>query len=165
MRYLLVILSFSFVFFTNINDSKAQTLDRVFKKWSVYTTKLQGNKSCYLASFPVSKSGNYSRRDQPYLLVTRVNSKSYEVSTSSGYQYKLNSDVKIDIAGSKYKMFTKGDLAWTYNKEQDFEVIDLMRKKADMTVRGVSKIGTYSLDKYSLMGFTAAFNRMKKLCG
>lgn len=165
MRYLVFTLSLMSIFFINIDDSNAQTLDRVFKKWSVYTTKLQGTKSCYLASFPASKSGNYARRDQPYLLVTRVNNSSYEVSTSSGYQYKLNSDVKIDIAGAKYNMFTKGDIAWTYNKSQDSKVIDLMRSKASMTVRGVSSKGTYSLDKYSLMGFTAAFNRMKKLCG
>ena len=33
-----------------------------------------------------------------------------------------------------------------------------------MTIRGTSTLGTYSLDKYSLSGFTAAFERMDSLC-
>jgi hypothetical protein len=155
----------SFLFTLNTQNADAQVLDRVFKNWSVYTATLKGYKTCYIASFPKSKTGNYNRRDEPYFLVTRIADNSYEVSTTSGYGYKLNSDVRIDVDGFKYNMFTKGELAWSYNSSQDNKIIDSMKKKINMTVRGVSTKGTYSIDKYSLAGFTAAYNRMQEVCG
>lgn len=144
--------------------SKAQTKDETFRDWTVYHTTLQGKKTCYIASFPVSQTGNYKRRDEPYFLVTRISDNIEEVSTSSGYKYKENSDVTVDAQGKKYNLFTKDELAWAPDSDQDKSMIERMKKKSHMTVRGTSTLGTYSVDKYSLMGFTDAFNRMKKLC-
>lgn len=144
--------------------ANAQVKDKTFKDWTVYTTNLQGNKACYIATFPKSKTGNYKKRDEPYFLVTRIADKTYEVSTSSGYKYKKNSDVSVDIHGSKFNMFTKGELAWAADGTQDNKMINLMKKKNNMNVRGTSIKGTYSIDKYSLSGFTAAYKRMQKLC-
>ena len=145
-------------------SASAQEKDKTFKNWTVYTTTLQGKKACYIASFPKSKTGNYKRRDDPYFLVTKISDDIFEVSTSSGYAYKTGSDVKVDIEGNKFNMFTKGELAWAPDGVQDKKMTSLMQKKNNMTVRGTSLKGTYSIDKYSLSGFTAAYNRMKKLC-
>lgn len=142
----------------------AQVKDKEYKDWAVYTTNLHGNKACYIASFPKSKTGNYTKRDDPYFLVTRISEGNFEVSTSSGYPYKKNSDVSVDIEGNKFNMFTKGELAWASDSVQDNKMINMMKKKNDMTVRGTSLKGTYSIDKYSLSGFTAAYNRMTNIC-
>lgn len=132
--------------------------------WSLYSTTLQGKKACYIASFAVDKKGDYSYRDDPYLLVTRISNNIYEVSVSSGYKYKHKSDVNVNIEGEKYTMFTQGEYAWAYDSKQDAQMIERMKKKNHMTVRGTSIKGTYSLDKYSLKGFTAAYNEMQSLC-
>lgn len=159
---------YSFVFgafsLTLSNTAFSQIVDKEFEDWTVYTTRLQGNTACYMASFPISKTGNYTKRDDPYFLVTRLNDDTFEVSVSSGYKYKLNSKVKLDLEGSKYNMFTKGEVAWAENPEQDKEIIKHMIKKLNMDVRGTSIKGTYSIDRYSLSGFTAAYSRMKELC-
>lgn len=144
--------------------ANAQVKDKTFKHWTVYTTKLQGKKACYIASFPVSKTGNYTRRDEPYFLVTRISDNVDEVSTSSGYKYKANSDVRLNIDGNKYKMFTKGELAWATDEQNDKKIVNMMKKKNTMTVRGTSTKGTYSVDKYSLSGVTAAYKRMHEIC-
>ena len=39
-----------------------------------------------------------------------------------------------------------------------------MRRGVDMTVRGTSTKNTYSLDTYSLLGFTAAYEAMQEAC-
>ena len=85
----------------------AQVMDKTFKDWTVYTTNLQGKKACYRASFPSSKTGNYKKRDEPYFLVTRISNDVFEVSSSSGFEYKKSSDVKVSIDGEKFDMFTK----------------------------------------------------------
>ena len=153
-----------FVSFLFANSSFAQVKDKSYKNWTVYTTTLEGNKACYIASFPKKKSGNYTRRDEPYFLVTKIGSDTYEVSTSSGYPYKRKSSVKVDVDGNKFNMFTKGELAWASDSDQDSKMINFMKAKSNMTVRGTSLKGTYSIDRYSLSGFTAAYNRMKQLC-
>ena len=146
------------------NTAFSQVVDKEFKDWTVYTTNLQGKLACYIASFPKSKTGNYTKRDDPYLLVTRLSDDVFELSVSSGYKYKLNSDVSVDIEGNKFNLFSKGKLAWAKNSEQDKELIDLMISKLHMDIRGTSIIGSYSVDRYSLSGFTAAFKRMKQRC-
>ncbi|PIR37374.1 MAG: hypothetical protein COV35_09780 [Alphaproteobacteria bacterium CG11_big_fil_rev_8_21_14_0_20_39_49] len=155
---------FGFVVFAYSSVAFAQVVDKEYKDWTVYTTNLQGKVACYMASFPISKTGNYTKRGDPYLLVTRLNDDVFEVSASSGYKYKLNSDVAVDIEGNKFEMFTKGELAWAKDSKQDKEIIGLMIKKNHLDIRGTSIKGTYSIDRYSLSGFTAAYNRMKKRC-
>lgn len=143
----------------------AQVKDQTFKDWTVYTTTLQGQKACYMASYPTSKTGNYKNRDEPYFLVTKVGKNTYEVSVSSGYGYKDNGDVQVDIDGGKFNMFTKGELAWASDSKQDSQMIERMKAKGSMNVRGSSQKGTYSVDKYSLSGFSSAFKRMNEVCG
>ncbi len=144
--------------------ASAQVKDQAFQDWTVFTTDLQGKKTCYIASFPKSQTGNFAKRSDPYFLVTKVNKDTFEVSTSSGYKYKDNSDVKLDIQGNKFNMFTKGELAWAPDGKQDAQIVDTIKKKGDMEVRGTSGKGTYSVDKYSLSGFSAAYKRMNELC-
>lgn len=143
----------------------AQVKDRNFKDWSVYTVTLQGKKTCYAVSFPKSKTGNYTKRDEPYFIVTKVGDDRYEVSTSSGYPYKSGSDVKLDVDKNKYNMFTKDEIAWAQNEEHDGKIVKSMKKGSKMKVRGTSRKGTYSVDTYSLRGITAAVDRMRSLCG
>ena len=142
----------------------AQQKDKEYRDWSVYTTTLQGKKTCYAASFPTKKNGNYSKRDEPYFIVTRIRSGAYEVSTYSGYPYKSGSDVTLDVEGKKFTMFTKGERAWAQSEKVDRDIVEAMKKKSAMTARGTSVKGTYSVDSYSLMGFSNAVKRMDSLC-
>lgn len=164
MKYVLrtIVLSFFALFIAN--GAHAQEKDRTYKNWTVYITKLQGKKTCYMASFPTNKKGNYRRRDEPYLLVTRMANNVYEVSASSGYPYKKGSDINVDVDGKKYTMFTQGELAWAHGAQQDIDMVRQMKAGNKFMVRGTSQLGTYSIDTYSLSGFTAAFNRMNSEC-
>jgi hypothetical protein len=164
MKYILSTITFIAISAVTIFSAQAQEKDRTFNDWTVYTTTLQGKKTCYMASFPTQKSGNYRRRDEPYLLITRMAPNVYEVSTSSGYPFKNGSSPEVDIDGKKFTMFTQGELAWANSAQQDAEMVETMRKGSRLRIRGTSQIGSYSLDTYSLKGVTASFNRMNTIC-
>lgn len=146
------------------NNANAQVKDKTFKNWTVYITKIQDKKVCYTVSFPISKSGNYKKRDEPYFMVTYLGNDIAEVSTSSGYKYKKGSKIELTMGNKKLLMFATNELAWAKDSYADKDFISLMKKQNILRVRGHSIIGSYSVDKYSLNGFTASYNRMKKVC-
>lgn len=154
---LIALLSFS-------TTANAQIKDSSYKDWTVYIMEMQGRKTCYIASFPQAKSGNYKKRDEPYFMVTYLGDDISEVSTSSGYRYQDGSNVNVEVGNKKLTMFTGGEIAWARDRVTDNDFINTMKKQNSMRVKGSSEKSSYSIDKYSLNGFTDAFNRMKEAC-
>ncbi len=144
----------------------AQQKDKVFDNWSVYSATIKNRKLCYIVSYPITKTGNYVKRDVPYFMVTSLGSKADEVSTFAGYNYKLGSkvDVSFDKGNTYYMSLTKDNFAWAKESSIDQQIINEMKIKSSMTIKGSSLRGTYSVDRYSLKGFNSAYNQMKTLC-
>ena len=88
----------------------------------------------------------------------------YEVSVQPGYTYLDGSEVEIQVDRRKFVLFTRGEHAWTPREKDDRDLINAMKRGVDMTVRGTSTKNTYSLDTYSLLGFTAAYDAMVEAC-
>jgi len=146
--------------------SFAQKVDGTYYDWTVFELDEAGQgKKCYIASFPINSIGNHPEKREPYILITRFkNKKVEEVSIFSGYEYKLNSDIFVSVDGKQYRMFTKDDIAWAKNEEQDKEMIQRILKGQELRIRAESSKGTYSVETYSLKGVTRAYKRMKDLC-
>jgi hypothetical protein len=132
----------------------------------VYAFTEDGEKICYMASEPTKQEGNYTRRGNPAILVTRRPSPRVvdEVSVQPGYSYLEDSEVDVTIGDRKFSLFTRGEHAWTTSEEEDQALINAMKRGNDMTVRGTSTKQTYSLDTYSLLGFTAGYEAMVGAC-
>lgn len=138
-----------------------------YRDWNVYKFADGDQAICYIASEPTKQEGNYTRRGRPALLVTRRPGSRVadEVSVQPGYSYLDGSEVEVKVDGnSDFELFTRGEHAWTKSEEADRELIQVMKGGADMTVRGTSIKETFSLDTYSLMGFTAAYDAMTEAC-
>ena len=71
-------------------------------------------------------------------------------------------EAKVD--GRPFKLFTEGEHAWTRTNDEDRALIGAMKAGASMTVRGTSVRNTYSMDSFSLSGFTAAMDAMRAAC-
>lgn len=136
------------------------------RDWSVYEVTDNRGRICYIASEPTAQSGNYSRRDPPAVLVARLpgSPPSEEVSVQPGYSYLKSSSVDVKVDGRPFKLFTDGEHAWTRTNEEDRSLIAAMKGGVSMTVRGTSIRNTYSLDTFSLAGFTAAYEAMRAAC-
>jgi Invasion associated locus B (IalB) protein len=136
------------------------------RDWNVYSFTEDGQKICYMASEPKRQEGNYTRRGDPAVLVTRRPMPKVvdEVSVQPGYSYLDGSEVEVTIGSRKFALFTRGEHAWTKSEDADQALIAAMKGGNDMTVRGTSTKETYSLDTYSLLGFTAAYEAMVDAC-
>lgn len=136
------------------------------RDWTVYEVDDPKGKICYIASEPSGQEGNYTRRGNPAVLVARLpgSPPSEQVSVQPGYTYRRGSTVDVRIEGNSFELFTQGEHAWARTDDDDRALIDAMRRGLTMTVRGTSTRDTFSLDTYSLNGFTAAFEAMRNAC-
>ena len=75
----------------------------------------------------------------------------------AGYPFKKNEEVIVKIDSSTFKFYSEDDTAWT---NDDDKVIFAMKKGLELKITGQSSRGTITNDKYSLKGFTAAFNQL-----
>ena len=138
-----------------------------YRDWNVYRFVDGDEKICYMASEPKKQEGNYQRRGNPAVLVTRRPAPRVvdEVSVQPGYSYASGSEVEVQVdRNRRFLLFTRGEHAWTKSADADEELIRAMRRGTDMTVRGTSVKNTFSLDTYSLLGFTAAYDAMVEAC-
>lgn len=138
-----------------------------YRDWNVYKFADDEQTICYIASEPKKQEGNYTRRDPPAILVTRRSEPQVvdEVSVQPGYSYYEGSEVEVEVdRRSKFMLFTRGEHAWTKSETEDQSLINAMKRGTNLTVRGNSVKNTYSLDTFSLLGFTAAYDAMIAAC-
>ncbi len=137
-----------------------------FRDWYLYAYDDSGGKTCYVASKPTKEEGNYRRRGPAAVLVARlpIAGAGEQVSVQPGYGFKPGSTVEIRIGKRQWDFFTQGEHAWANTDDEDKQVIAAMKDGSDMTVRGTSKLDTYSLDTFSLLGFTAALEALRDAC-
>lgn len=139
----------------------------VFKAWSAHRLGDGKQRLCYVYAVPGLSRGKYKRRGPTYIQVTHraKDGARNEVSVMAGYVYKPDSNAIVEIDGRKYKLFTRGDGAWTHDGKQDTSLVAAMRAGKSMILRGTSSRGTRTTDTYSLKGFSAAHNAIGKACG
>ena len=148
-------------------DSTPKLVDE-FTDWMLYTFENEQGRVCYIASVPTKEDGNYTRRGPAAVLVAKLplqaEGENEQVSVQPGYGYLDGSMADVTIGTSKFALFTDGEHAWATTAEDDRKLIAEMRRGAEMLVKGTSVKKTYSLDTYSLRGFTAAYTAMKEAC-
>ncbi|GIX17242.1 MAG: hypothetical protein KatS3mg119_1428 [Rhodothalassiaceae bacterium] len=151
-------------------DTKPQFLGG-YHDWDAFTLdERNGQKICYMVSVPKSWSASRrdARRGKIYVTVThRPRAKIRDqVNFVMGHPLKKGSEVTVTVdGGTRVKLFTEGDGAWTYSEKDDRRLVAAMKRGLEMTVVGVSERGTTTTDRYSLRGFTAAYNAISRACG
>ncbi|NUY39649.1 hypothetical protein GO684_03130 [Wolbachia endosymbiont of Litomosoides brasiliensis] len=159
--FFVFLIFFSVSALASVNDVQ---LKEKYRDWLVYTALEDGEKVCYIVSYPKKKSEHYTTDRKPYIMVSYVSKKADEVSVASGFQYGkepvvLNIDKKI-----KYTLpIIQGDLAWTEHLKIDRDLILKMKQGLSMVVSGRIKVATID-DTYSLLGFQKAYQKMHDLC-
>lgn len=150
-----------------VGDAKAQKALSESGAWSAFTYKEGGNLTCYMYSQPIKKEGNYKKRGNPHAMVTRRQSSGVveEVSITSGYPYKDKTPIKVKIDGRSFKFgIVQEEHAWADDASEEKKIVKAMIKGNKLTVRGTSRKDTYSLDSYSLKGFSKTHKAIKKAC-
>lgn len=137
-----------------------------FGDWEAFAEGSGGSRLCYVTSIPKKDEGNYTSRGNIQAFVTHEPGANIlgQVSFAAGYEHKEGSDVDVRIGDDKFSLFTRGDRSWPPDSNGDKAMVDAMKRGRTMIVRGVSSRGTETTDTYSLIGFTAAYNKIGEAC-
>jgi invasion protein IalB len=139
-----------------------------FGDWGAYTASPGGKKVCFALSKPTSAVTDPPgrNRDASYAFVsTRPSEKvKNEVSVIVGYPQKSNADASATIGSVTYAMYTQNDGAWVKNAAEEAQMVEAMRKGADLVVKSESSRGTKTTDTYSLKGISDALDKVAAEC-
>jgi invasion protein IalB len=139
-----------------------------FGDWGAYEAAPGGKKVCFALSKPTSAKTEPAgrNRDPSYAFVsTRPAEKvKNEVSMIVGYPQKPGVDAMATVGSSSYVMYTENDGAWIKNAAEEVQMLEAMRKGADLVIKSVSGHGTKTTDTYSLKGLGQALDKVAEEC-
>jgi invasion protein IalB len=139
-----------------------------FGDWGAYQASPGGKKVCFALAKPSKAETEPAgrKRDQSYAFIsTRPSEKvKNEVSMIVGYPQKSGVDATASVGSASYVMYTQNDGAWVKNAAEEAQMVNAMRKGADLMVKSVSARGTKSTDTYSLKGLDQALDKVAEEC-
>ncbi|KAF0119448.1 MAG: hypothetical protein FD149_42 [Rhodospirillaceae bacterium] len=133
--------------------------------WTAYTFTEDKGKVCYVLAYPSHSEGKYTRRGEMYAIIThRPGQGSYgTVSVAAGYPYTPGATVQVTIEERTFTLTGEDETAWAQDGDSK-DLVAAMKNGHEMTVTGVSRRGTKTVDTFSLAGFTAAHALIDKAC-
>ena len=73
-----------------------------------------------------------------------------EISVLIGYQLKPGSEDSLEVGSARYAMYSQGDGLWIKIAAEEAQMVEALKRGADVTVKGVSVKGTETVDVFSL---------------
>jgi len=162
----LILIFFSITLLNTAVAEEVKTIGK-FKNWeTIVFTSDDLKKVCFAQSKPVLQSPKKKNREARLFVSFRPNDKVVdEVSTTSGYEYNKQNSITAKSGKNKYKFdISQQKFAWIADGKIEKKMIKLMKKASRIMVTGYNKSGSQTIDHYSLMGFTKAYNTAKKSC-
>ena len=137
-----------------------------FKDWETFTVTENSNKICFAQSIPILRAPKKFERNPSRLFITFRPSEDMkdEVSATSGYTFQKEKIVKAKTGKKTYDFFSQEEFAWILDTEEEQRFIKAMKKASRVMIIGRTEKGKQTIDHYSLMGFTKAYNTAKKNC-
>ena len=160
-----IILLFLAISLTPLNAQEIKKIAK-FKDWETIVVSSETAKLCFAQSKPVLQSPKNNTREARLFISFRPNEKiTDEVSITSGYEYNVQNTILAKSGKNKIKFdISKDNFAWITNNKIEKKMIGVMKKGSRIMITGYNKSGSQTIDHYSLMGFTKAYNSAKKNC-
>jgi hypothetical protein len=137
-----------------------------FKDWEVMIMSEASGKVCFAQSTPVLQAPKKDKRDARLFITFRPGEKiSNEISATAGYEFNKNNTVLATSGNNKFKFDIKQQgFAWMTSNKKEKIMVKVMKKGSRIMVAGYNEKGSQTIDHYSLLGFTKAYNTAKKAC-
>ena len=162
------ILFFFSIFIFSATFVSAEELKKVgkFKDWETLVLKKDNELTCFAQTKPILQSPKANKREARLFVSFRPNDKiSDEVSTTSGYEFNSQNSILATSGKKKYKFdIVQESFAWISSNNIEKKIIKTMKKGSRIMVTAYNKSGSQTIDHYSLLGFTKAYNSAKKSC-
>ena len=161
----LILILFSFMIINHVN---AEEIKKILKNkdWETYVVKNDSSKICFAQSMPVLQAPKANSREARLFVTFRPNEKiSDEISITSGYEYNKKNSIMARSGKYRYKFdIAQENFAWMADNKKEKKMIKTMKKGSRIMVTGYNQKGSQTIDHYSLLGFTKAYNTAKKSC-
>ena len=137
-----------------------------FKDWETFIVTENDNKICFAQSIPILRAPKKFERNPSRLFINFRPTEDIkdEVSATSGYTFQKEKIVKAKTGKKTYDFFSQEGFAWILDTEEEQRFIQAMKKASRVMIIGRTEKGKQTIDHYSLMGFTKAYNTAKKNC-
>ena len=161
---------FKIIFFILLlgSTSYSEELNKIgtFKDWDAIVVTSGDSKVCFAQSKPVLQSPKKNDRDARLFVTFRPSEKiSNEISTTAGYEFNKNNSVLATSGNNKFKFDIKQQgFAWMTSGKKENIMVKVMKKGSRIMIAGYNEKGSQTIDHYSLLGFTKAYNTAKKAC-
>ena len=161
----IILALFTLLAITNVS---AEEVKKVLKNkdWEAYVVKNEASKICFAQSMPILQAPKSNIREARLFVTFRPNEKiSDEISITSGYEYNKKNSVMAKSGKYKYKFdISQENFAWIADNKKEKKMIKTMKRGSRIMVTGYNQKGSQTIDHYSLLGFTKAYNSAKKNC-
>ena len=158
----------SILFISCVSQLSAEEIKKIgkYKDWEAMIVTDATGKVCFAQSSPILQAPKSNKRDAKLFIAFRPTEKIInEVSVTGGYEFNNNNSVTAASGKNKYKFDIKEQgFAWIADTKVEFRMISRMKKGSRIMVTGYNQKGSQTIDHYSLLGFTKAYNATKKAC-
>ena len=162
------IIFFLGIFIFSINYVSAEELKKIGKSkdWETLVLIKDEGLTCFAQTKPLLQSPKADKREARLFVSFRPSDKvADEISTTSGYEFNSQNSILAKSGKKKYKFdIVQDSFAWISSNKVEKKIIKRMKKASRIMVSAYNKSGSQTIDHYSLMGFTKAYNAAKKSC-
>ena len=155
---------------TFVGQASAEEMKKMgtHKDWETYVMNDEKGKVCFAQSKPVLQAPKNNPREARLFISFRPGENiANEISVTGGYEFNNKNLVKVTSGKNKYKFdLIQDGFAWMSDKNNKLEkkMIKTMKKGSRIMVAGHTQNGSRTIDHYSLLGFTKAYNATKANC-
>ena len=163
-----IITFFTILFLTSFGQLHAQEVKKIgkYKDWEAMVVSEVSGKVCFAQSSPILQAPKSNKRDAKLFIAFRPAEKIInEVSVTAGYEFNKNNSITAASGKNKFKFDIKEQgFAWIADTKIEYKMIKRMKKGSRIMITGYNQKGSQTIDHYSLLGFTKAYNATKKAC-
>ena len=163
-----IIIILPIFFLSLLAQSFADEIKKIgkFKDWEAMVVTEAAGKVCFAQSSPILQAPKSNKRDAKLFIAFRPAEKIInEVSVTAGYEFNKNNSITAASGKNKFKFDIKEQgFAWIADTKIEYRMIKRMKKGSRIMITGYNQKGSLTIDHYSLLGFTKAYNATKKAC-
>jgi len=153
------------VFTSHANSDEVKKMGK-HKDWETYVMTNEKGKVCFAQSKPILQAPKTDSRDSRLFISFRPGEKiTNEISITAGYEFNKKNLVTAKSGKNNYKFdLIQDNFAWMTSDKLEKKMIKTMKKGSRIMITGHNQNGSQTIDHYSLLGFTKAYNATKANC-
>ena len=164
-KIILILPIFALGYFGQLSSEEIKKIGK-YKDWEVMAVTEASGKVCFAQSSPILQAPKSNKRDAKLFIAFRSAEKiTNEVSVTAGYEFNKNNSITAASGKYKFKFDIKEQgFAWISDTKIELKMIKRMKRGSRIMITGYNQKGSQTIDHYSLLGFTKAYNATKKAC-